>query len=236
VIELALPFVGRWLAQNSPSRRVPSHGSDLFGERYAIDFVHVDERRRTAAVRDWRTLLATEPPERFFAFGQPILAPVNGIVADVHDGELDHDGRRSQLALVPYVLGQGARLRRGVQALAGNFVTIALPDGSGFVALAHLRFGSVRVRTGQHVIEGELIAECGNSGNSTEPHVHLQAMDSADLSLAQGMPMSFRRFREWPPRAKDSEVRERGMPAEGAVVEPVSPAGPSVRTYGVPPA
>jgi hypothetical protein len=221
VIELSLPFVGRWMARNSPSRRVPSHGSDLFGERFAIDFLCVDERDRAAAVRDWRTAFATEPAERFFAFGQPILAPASGIVARLHDGELDHEGRRSQLALVPYALGQAARLRQGVERIAGNYVVIEMADGPGFVALAHLRSGSIRVRAGQPVVEGERIADCGNSGNSTQPHVHVQVMDSADLSVARGAPMAFRRFREWPPHEKSFQVRERGMPGEGAVVEPL---------------
>lgn len=112
-IEVSLPFTGPWLARNSPARRVPSHGSDLFGERYAIDFIAVDDRHRTAGIHDWRTLFATEPPERFFAFGQPILAPGRGTVVDVHDAVPDHEGRRSQLALVPYALGQAARLRQG---------------------------------------------------------------------------------------------------------------------------
>lgn len=40
-VELALPFAGRWAVQNSPARRVPSHGTDLMGELYAIDFVAV---------------------------------------------------------------------------------------------------------------------------------------------------------------------------------------------------
>lgn len=118
-IVISLPFTGRWMAQNSPARRVPSHGTDLLGERYAIDFVGVDDRRRTASQRDWRSLLATEPPERFFAFGRRILAPADGIVVEVHDGEPDHVARRSQLALVPYALGQRARLARGVGAIAG---------------------------------------------------------------------------------------------------------------------
>ncbi len=221
MIELSLPFAGLWLAQNSPSRRVPSHGSDLFGERYAIDFVAVDDRHRAAAVRDWRTLFATEPPERFFAFGQPILAPASGIVVDVHDGGRDHEGRRSPLVLLPYALGQRARLRQGMEAIAGNYVTVALTDVDGFVALAHLRAGSIGVSIGQSVVEGEQIAECGNSGNSTQPHVHIQAMDTADLSVAHGVPITFRGFREWPPRAKKCQIRQRGMPDEGAVVEPL---------------
>ena len=220
-IELSLPFTGRWLVRNSPARRVPSHGSELFGERYAIDFIGVDDRHRTAGIRDWRTFFATEPPERFFAFGQPILAPASGIVADVNDAEPDHTGRRSQLALLPYALGQAARLRRGVNAIAGNYVTISLAETGTFVALAHLQAGSIRVSVGEQVEEGQHIANCGNSGNSTQPHVHMQVTDSVDLSVADGVPMTFRRFREWLPGGKQSQIRQRGVPREGAVVEPL---------------
>lgn len=220
-IVISLPFTGLWLARNSPARRVPSHGVDLMGERYAIDFIGVDHRRRTAARRDWRTLFATEPADRFVGFGRPLLAPADGVVVDVHDGEIDHVGRRSQLALVPYALGQMARLRQGVGAIAGNHLIIALPGSGAFVALVHLRAGSIRVAVGDRVTTGQQIAECGNSGNSTQPHVHVQIMDSRDLSVARGVPMSFRRFREWPRGAKDALVREFGIPGEGAVVEPL---------------
>ena len=73
---LSLPFTGRWLVQNSPARRVPSHGTDLFGSAYAIDFVGVGDGRKTADRNDWRTFLATEPNDRFVGFGRPILARV----------------------------------------------------------------------------------------------------------------------------------------------------------------
>ena len=193
---LALPFTGRWLVQNSPARRVPSHGTDLLGERYAFDFVGVDGRGRTAAHRDWRTVLATEPPDRFAAFGRPILAPADGVVAVAHDGEPDHGARRSQLSLVPYALGQRNRLREGAYAVAGNHVILRLPNGGPFVALVHLRAGSLLVRAGDAVRTGQQLAECGNSGNSTQPHLHAQVMDSDDLSVARGVPMAFRRYRE----------------------------------------
>ena len=217
---LALPFTGRWMAQNSPARRVPSHGIDVFGQRYAIDFVAVDDRGRTAGIRDWRTAFATEPPERFYAFGRPILAPADGTVVAVHDGEVDHEGRRSQLSLVPYALGQASRLRQGVETLAGNYLIIALAGGA-FVAMAHLRSGSFRVAVGDVVATGEQVAECGNSGNSTEPHVHLQAMDSADLSVAKGLPLVFRNFSEKPRGSARFQLRVSGIPGEGAVVEPL---------------
>jgi hypothetical protein len=220
-VVLSLPFTGRWLARNSPARRIPSHGVDLMGERYAIDFIGVDDRRRTADRRDWRTVFATEPPGRFLSFGRPLLAPADGVVVAVHDGEADHAARRSQLALVSYALGQAGRLRQGVRAIAGNHLIIALPSGDAFVALVHLRNGSLRVAPGDPVTTGQPIADCGNSGNSTQPHVHLQVMDSADLSVARGVPMVFRRFREWPRGAEAAAVHESGLPAENAVVEPL---------------
>jgi murein DD-endopeptidase MepM/ murein hydrolase activator NlpD len=220
-IIVSLPFAGLWQVRNSPARRVPSHGTDLWGERYAIDFVAVDDRHRTAPSRDWRTLLATEPAERFFAFGRPILAPVDGLVVAAHDGEVDHEGRRSQLALARYMLGQPGRLRQGVGAIAGNHVVIALRDSGAFVALVHLRAGSLRVAVGEQVTTGQQIADCGNSGNSTQPHVHMQIMDSANLSVAQGVPMAFQRFREWPRAGKQPLIRQAGIPGEGSVVEPL---------------
>lgn len=223
-VELSLPFAGRWLARNSPARRVPSHGSDLFGERYAIDFIGVDDRHRTAGTRDWRTLVATEAPDRFAAFGRPVLAPGGGTVVAVHGAEPDHEARRSQLALVPYALGQAARIRRGAGAVAGNHVVVHLPESDTFVLLAHLQSGSIRVSPGQRVVDGEQIARCGNSGNSTQPHVHLQVMDDGDPRVARGVPMAFRRFREWPPGARQHRVRERGVPGENAVVEPLPSA------------
>lgn len=218
---LDLPFSGRWLVQNSPARRVPSHGTDLLGARYAIDFVGVDDRRRTASVRDWRTLVASEPVGRFLAFGRPVLAPAAGTVVHVHDGEVDHAGRRSQLALVPYALGQRARFRTGAAAMAGNHVVIATAGKSCFVVLAHLRAGSLRVGVGQKVGAGQQVAECGNSGNSTQPHVHLQVMDRPDAYGADGVPMVFHRFREWPRSARGPRLREAALPDEGSVVEPV---------------
>jgi len=218
---LSLPFTGRWLVQNSPARRVPSHGTDLLGERYAIDFVAVDERGRSADRRDWRTVIATEPPERFLGFGRPILAPADGVVVAAHDGEADHEARRSQPALVPYVLGQRGRLQEGVHAIAGNYLILGLAHGGPFVGLVHLRRGSLRVGVGDAVRTGQHLAACGNSGNSTQPHLHAQVMDSADLSIARGVPMAFRAFREWRRPRGDAEARDYGMPGEGAVVEPL---------------
>jgi len=216
---LALPFRGTWFTQNSPARRVPSHGTHLFATTYAIDFVAV-RGRRTASVTDWRTLFSVEPAERFFAYGQPILAPAAGTVVGVHDGEPDHEARRSQLALVPYALTQAARARRGAGALAGNHVILEL-DRRTYVVLAHLRAGSIRVRSGDEVVIGQELAACGNSGNSTQPHVHIQVMDSPDPYSARGVPMAFRSYRAWRRSGGEPRDVEHGLPDNGEVVEPV---------------
>jgi murein DD-endopeptidase MepM/ murein hydrolase activator NlpD len=190
------------------------------GSRYAIDFVGVDDRHRTAARTDWRTLFATEPAERFVGFSRPILAPCDGVVVHSHDGELDHSGRRSQLSLIPYALGQASRVRQGINAIAGNHLTIELPGGGIFVTLVHLRAASIKVGVGDRVVTGQPIAECGNSGNSTQPCVHVQVTDSPDFSTASGVPLVFRGYREWIRGRNEPAHRESGVPAERAVVEP----------------
>ncbi len=205
---LELPFRGRWLVQNSPARRVPSHGTHLFGVTYAIDFVAVDADGRSAPW-SWRSLVGAESPEGFVGFGAPILAPASGTVAIAHDGEPDHRARRSQLALIPYALGQAQRAREGMYALAGNHVVVALSPGGPCVAVVHLRQGSVRVRVGDRVEIGTQLGECGNSGNSTEPHVHVQVTDSTDWPTARGLPLVFRGVG---PDGSD------GLPAERSVV------------------
>ncbi|MEU4642955.1 M23 family metallopeptidase [Micromonospora sp. NPDC023814] len=217
---LTLPFRGTWLARNSPARRVPSHGTHLFATTYAMDFVAV-RGRRTATTRDWRSLLSTEPVERFFAFGQPVLAPAAGRVVSVHDGAADHVARRSPLARVPYALTQASRARGGAGALAGNHVILEMEGRRAYVVLAHLRAGSIRVGEGEPVAAGRELADCGNSGNSTQPHLHIQVMDSADPFAARGLPMSFRDYRAWRRPDGPPVVVDRGIPHESEVVEPL---------------
>ena len=189
---LSVPLPGSCRVQNSPANRVPSHGTNAFGSSYAIDLVPVNEQGRSAP-RTWRGLVTAEPPETFVGFGRPVLAPASGRVALVHDGEPDHAARRSQLALAPYMLGQRRRAQRGGPGLAGNHVVIAVGSDGPFVLLAHLQRGSVQVQPGQPVSVGAPLARCGNSGNSTEPHLHLQVSDSTDWTSARGLPLAFRR-------------------------------------------
>lgn len=190
-VVLEYPLRGRFHARNSPARRVPSHGTDLMGTTFAIDFIPVDLHGRSAAW-NWRAVVATEQPERFVGFGAAVVAPCTGTVVITHDGEDDHDARRSQLTLFSYMVGQAQRIQRGPGAIAGNHVVIALGNDGPFVLIAHLRKGSVCGDVGELVEVGQLIGQCGNSGNSTQPHVHVQVTDSTNWSRARGMPLAFK--------------------------------------------
>lgn len=200
-LDLTYPFAGRWLVQNSPADRVPSHGTTAFATAYSIDFVPVDERGRTAPVR-LVSLVRPEPPERFPGFGRPVLAPVDGEVVATHDAEPDHAAYRG-IPSIGYAVTQGQRVAQGWVALTGNHVFVRSEAGP-VVALCHLQRGSVAVRVGQRVRAGDVVGRCGNSGNSTEPHVHVQAIDRLDVATAQAVPVTF----------------EGGLPRNGSVVSP----------------
>lgn len=187
---LRYPLEGRFRARNSPARRVPSHGTHVMGTTYAIDLIPVDARGRSARW-NWRALVTRERPDAFIGFGATVLAPSAGTVVIAHDGEDDHEARRSQLSLIAYMAGQPERIRRGTGAIAGNHVVIALDEDRPFVLLAHLRRGSLRVGVGDRVDVGQPIGRCGNSGNSTQPHVHIQVTDCIEWSRAKGLPIAF---------------------------------------------
>jgi len=79
---------------------------------------------------------------------------------------------------------------RGPKGILGNHLVLRTDDDT-YVALAHLKQGSLRVGVGDRVRKGEVVAELGNSGNSSEPHIHMQLMDHPNLMLAAGLPMAF---------------------------------------------
>src|SRR5690625_7559974 len=92
------PFAGRWLVQNSPANRVPSHGTELFATAYAIDFVPVDTAGRTAPI-SVRSIFRREEPENFLGFGRNILAPVSGVVVAANVLAVDRAASRVFLSI-----------------------------------------------------------------------------------------------------------------------------------------
>lgn len=185
-VDLEYPFAVRWLVQNSPADRVPSHGTALFATSHAIDFVPVGRAGRTAPVT-LGSLVRPESPARFPGFGRLVLAPADRVVAAVHGAEPDHPAYRG-VPSIAYAATQRRRVSAGWVELAGNYVLIDV--GTAMVALCHLQRGSVAAAVGDTVRTGEPIARCGNSGNSTEPHLHVQAIDRTDVERPGGVRMT----------------------------------------------
>jgi Peptidase family M23 len=189
-VEVALPVTGRWRALNTPADKVPSHGLHAYGQTYAIDLVH-DPLERPRPAFGWRPL--SRPPEDFPGFGQPVFAPADGVVVRARDRSQDHDSRNSWPALLLLVAEAAVREARGPGGILGNHLVLDLGDGV-YAVLAHLKHGTLRVGPGGRVTAGEQVAECGNTGNSTEPHVHFHLMDHPNVLFAAGLPMRFDRF------------------------------------------
>lgn len=125
-------------------------------------------------------LTESDKLEDYGCYGVSVLAPVSGLVTIAHDGEPD---------AVP------GELTNNYEAPTGNHVVIQLETGT-YLVIAHLKQGSITVKSGETVEEGQVIAQCGNSGNTTEPHIHIhhQREDPAvfPVNFAEGLPLYFR--------------------------------------------
>ncbi|HZB57624.1 MAG TPA: M23 family metallopeptidase [Actinomycetota bacterium] len=210
-VEVAAPVAGRWQAINSPADKVPSHGLHAYGQTYAIDLVHKPVGGNRP---EFGTGPSFRPPEDFPAFDQPILAPAGGVVVRAHGRERDHRSRSSWPSLL-YLFAEGSPRELtgpGARQPPGH----RLGDGVHAV-LAHLRRGSLRVAKGQRVRAGEQVAACGNSGNSTEPHLHFQLMDHRSILFGAGLPFRLASFEV------DGTVQA-GVPANG---RPFTTGGPA---------
>ena len=182
----------------------PLHGEDLFvlgcckapfthrlaimqfeerivaAQRYAIDFVQTDDQLAT---------FSGDPGSNasYYIYGDDVIAVAAGeVIATRNDMEENTP--------------PGAPPGVEFDDLAGNFVTQDLGGGS-YALYAHMQPGSVTVQPGDQVQTGQVLGRVGNSGNSSEPHLHFHVMDgpggSSNLE-ADGVPYVFERFRfDW---------------------------------------
>ncbi|MFE1168682.1 M23 family metallopeptidase [Nocardiopsis sp. NPDC058789] len=183
-VTVAPPVAGAWVGLNSPADKVPSHGTHQYGQTYAID-VYVDEGRPPGRSYWWP--LSRRPDDGYPAFDRPLLAVADATVVRVRDGQRDHRSRDTWPGLLYLLAESVVRGLGGARRVVGNHVVLDLGDGV-YAAYAHLRKGSAEVREGDRVTAGQRIGRCGNSGNSSEPHLHFQLMDHPDFSRAMGLP------------------------------------------------
>ena len=195
-VDVTPPVTGRWLAMNSPASKVPSHGVRAYGQAYAIDLVAEpapggrEAEAPLAARPEFGSTGAMRDPADYPAFGAPVRAMIEGTVVRASGWRRDHRARSNMLGIIYMMIEGAVRECGGPGFIVGNHVVIRGADGV-YALLAHLKRGSITVRPGEAVRPGDAIAQCGNSGNSSEPHVHAQLMDRASATLAIGVPMRF---------------------------------------------
>jgi hypothetical protein len=164
--ELSLPFKGKWLVFWGGDTKDVNYHHDVPAQKFAFDILGVDENGETHRGDGKKN-------EDYFCFGREILAPADGVVVEAIDGVRDNTpGRMNTYCLV------------------GNCVVIQHRTNE-FSVLAHFQRGSVAVKAGDHVQRGQLLGKCGNSGNSSEPHLHYHLQHSDIFQDAVGIKCSF---------------------------------------------
>ena len=190
------PLRGEWAAANTPAHKIPSHGTDQLGQRYAFDLVRIDDRRGfhlhpAGNVRAW--VLGGRTRD-CYGWGQPVFAVFDGEVIEAVDGVPERRWLHvvRELALVLKTALTFDPRKHGIDRVAGNHVIMQM--GQTYAVFAHLTPGSVAVRAGQVVRAGDPLGRVGHTGNSTAPHLHFHLMDSADPLKANGIPCAFREY------------------------------------------
>ena len=150
-----LPFYGQWRVYQGFDGEWTHQGP----WKHAYDFVIVNSYHKTFKNQG-------QKPEDYLCFGKPILSPVNGTVVDALDSLPDNP------------IGQIDK-----QNNWGNYVIIYSNFGY-YTEISHLKMKSLKVRIGDSVKLGSIIASCGNSGNSPQPHIHMQVQRHPKLGSA----------------------------------------------------
>jgi murein DD-endopeptidase MepM/ murein hydrolase activator NlpD len=141
----------------------------------------------------------------------PILSPIPGKVIAAKDSWPER--RRATPLDVLGALTAGLRLteaqiRSDYRTIAGNYLIIE--GREGFAFLAHLTTGSLRVAEREAVFAGQHIADVGDTGNSTAPHLHFHMMDGPDLWIANGLLCCFKTYERF--EKNEWHVVENGIP------------------------
>lgn len=165
---LAFPLRGNWFVGNGGRHEALNGHWGHRDQQFAVDLVAVGENGKTHRGDGSR-------PEQYYAWGRPVYAVATGTVVRAIE----------QLRDMP--IGESDN-----EHIDGNHVMVAHADGA-FSLYDHLQRGSVPVGVGDSIRAGQLLGRVGNSGNTSEPHLHLQLQTSDTLNPAQAesTPMVF---------------------------------------------
>ena len=191
--QLSLPFKGRWLVVWGGDTRELNQHHDVPNQRYAFDLLGAGEGEKTHRDDGTRN-------EDYYAFGREVLAPADGTVTEVIEGVRDN----APGSMNPY-------------SAVGNCVIIQHREDEVSV-LAHFKQGSIVVKAGDKVKRGQLLGLCGNSGNSSEPHVHYHLQSTPVLQDGLGIKCLFQKVVVT--SDGKTETRANFSPVKGEIISP----------------
>jgi hypothetical protein len=165
---LILPFTGTWLVSNGGRTSVTNNHFRPSDQGPQNQLYAYDFRMENTGKE---TKL-----DDFPVFGMDVLTPGDGMIIQVIDGSID---------VLP-----GERDRSvGV----GNAIIINHLNGE-YSLLCHFKHNSIRVKVGQKVKQGNVMGLCGNTGNTTQPHIHFNLQDGPLMHKANALPAQFRKI------------------------------------------
>ncbi len=190
---LGLPFKGEWSVFWGGETKELNQHHDTPNQSFAFDFLIIDSTGKTHKGDGKRN-------EDYFAFAQPVLAPADGDVTDVITGVRDN----TPGSMNPY-------------SALGNAVIIGHREHEVSI-IAHFKHGSIHVKPGDKVKRGQSLGLCGNSGNSSEPHIHFHLQNTPIIQDGTGMRCMFDRVTVV--KNGKSESKTNYSPVKGDIVKP----------------
>jgi hypothetical protein len=174
---------------------VASSGDALTGHRWVgMEAFALDLGQLGADGRTFRG--SGERVEDYHCFGREVVAIAGGEVVRVLDGLADDNGSlkkrdESDEAYAGRVaLNQMKLLKENPGGIPGNTVVIRHSKGE-YSVYGHLKQGSIRIKKGERVEQGQVIGLVGHTGNSTEPHLHFSVNNGPDLFNSRSLPVVF---------------------------------------------
>ena len=166
ITKMKLPFTGEWTVIWGGDTKDLNYHVVSPAQKNAFDILIKDDNNRSFKN-------SGQQNEDYYAFGQKLTAPCDGEIVMAVDGIKDNrPGEMNPM----YTLGNSVIIKT---------------DKNEFLYFAHFRQFSVKVKQGQKVKQGELLGLCGNSGNSSEPHVHFHIQNTEDSNAAIGVKCYF---------------------------------------------
>lgn len=177
-VKYSLPFKDSWTVVNGGVDKGSSHSWAVPAQRYAYDFLILDTAGKSFVGDSMK-------PADYHCYGKEILAPADGEVIEAASGYADS-----------IILGNG-QADCTARDMRGNYLLIRHAEGE-YSLLAHLQPDSIRVKNGDAVKRGQCLALCGNSGNSSEPHLHFHLQDGISFYSSAGLPVEFQEVSAMP--------------------------------------